>query len=145
MLHKYKMKKFVVDQCLFFIIGLIAMAYFLFLFRKRLWFGLLLDAIVLLPIIYVCRRLIVLPLDMLLGTNTREIRFSAKVGVHELQYARGYYCYEWEFKDESGRSLRLMIPEATKADSITQPKKDRMMRIGYYRLSKLLMSWEIIE
>lgn len=145
MLHEYKMKRFIKDQCLFFVVGLLILGYLVFVFRKRLWFGLLLDAIILLPILYVCRRLIVLPLDMLMKPKTQELRFAAKTGSHELQYFREYYCYEWEFRAENGRTLRLMIPEATKQKSIIQPNKDRLVRIRYYRLSKLLLSWEIIE
>lgn len=145
MLHKYTMKKFIKDQCIFFFVGLVVMGYILYVFRRKMWFGFLLDAIILLPILYVCRRLVVLPLDMLLKPKTREMRFIAKVGVHELQYTRDYSCFEWEFRDEKDRALRLLIPEATRQTSITQPKKDRLVRISYYRLSKLLMDWEIIE
>lgn len=145
MVHEYKMKKFIIDQLLFFFIGLAVMGYFLFVFRKRIWFGFLLDAIVLLPLLYVCRRLVLLPLDKLLGKKSGEFIFTAKTDAHYLQYHREYVCFEWEFRDEKGKTLRLLIPEATKETSITQPKKDRRVRIAYYRLSRLLMSWEIIE
>ena len=38
-----------------------------------------------------------------------------------------------------------MIPEATKQTSIVQPKKGRKLKISYYKLSKLLVSWEIVD
>ena len=121
------------------------MGYILFVFRKKMWFGYLVDGIVFIPLLYVCHRLVLLPLDLLMKPKTVTARFVAKVGTHELQYSRGSYCYIWEFKDETGHAIRLMIPEATQQTSITQPKKDRLLRISYYRLSKLLMGWEIIE
>ena len=121
------------------------MGYILFVFRKKMWFGFLVDGIIFIPLLYVCHRLVLLPFDLLMKQKTITARFVSKVGTHELQYSRGTYCYEWEFKDENGHSIRLMIPEATTQTSIIQPKKDRLLRISYYRLSKLLMSWEIIE
>lgn len=145
MIHKYKMKKYVVDQCWFMFLGLAIMGYLLFIFRKKMWFGVLLDCIIVLPMLFVGRRLILLPIDMLLKPKMETLRFSGKVTARELQFSREWHCFEWEFKDENGHALRLMIPEATKAASITQPKKDRVLRVSYYRLSKLLMGWEIIE
>ena len=145
MLHQYKMKKFIVDQCLFLFIGLGLMGYLLFVLRRNIWFAVLLDCIIVLPLLYVCRRLILLPIDMLLRPKTEELRFSAKANVHELQFSREFHCFEWEFRDDKSRALRLLIPEATKQDSITQPKKDRLLRVSYYRLSRLLLGWEIIE
>ena len=145
MVHEYKMKKWMIDQCLFFFIGIGIMGYFLFVFRRRIWFAVLLDAIVLLPLLYVSRRLVLLPIDKLLGKKKEEVFFVAKTGAHELQFNREFHCYEWEFRDDNGRSLRLLIPEATKDTSVPQPKKDRRVRIEYYRLSRLLTGWEIIE
>ena len=145
MVHEYKMKKWMIDQCLFFFIGIGIMGYFLFVFRRRIWFAVLLDAIVLLPLLYVSRRLVLLPIDKLLGKKKEEVIFAARTGAHELQFNREYHCNEWEFRDDNGRSLRLLIPEATKDASVTQPKKDRRVRIEYYRLSRLLTGWEIIE
>lgn len=145
MTHEYKMKKYLTDQGWFLLIGLVIMGYLLFVFRRKLWFGILLDCIMVLPLIFVCRRLIVLPLDMLLKPKTETLRFSSRANVRELQFSREWFTYEWEFKDEQDRSIRLLIPEATKQTSITQPKKDRLLRVRYYRLSKLLLGWEIIE
>ena len=121
------------------------MAYIFFLFRNRIWFALLIDSILLLPVIFVCRRLIVLPFDKLMKPKTEEVIFNGKVDMHELQFTREYLCHEWEFKDSQDRTMRLLIPEATKQTSIVQPKKGRKLKISYYKLSKLLVSWEIIE
>ena len=94
MLHEYKMKKYLTDQCLFLGIGLVIVAYFLYLFRVRLWFAWLLGAIILLPVVFVCRRLLVLPLDLLLGKKTEEVRFAARTDARELQFFREFYCYD---------------------------------------------------
>ena len=145
MLHEYKMKKYLTDQCLVLGIGLVIVVYFLYLFRVRLWFAWLLGTIILLPVVFVCRRLLVLPLDLLMGKKTEEVRFSARTDARELQFSREFYCYEWEFRNDRDHAFRLLIPEATKATSITQPKKDRRVRITYYRTARLLLSWEIIE
>ena len=86
------MKRFLKDQRLFFYIGLCFMAYILFLFRNRIWYALLIDGIVILPLLYVCRRLIALPFDKLMKPKTEEVVFNGKADTHELQFSREYFC-----------------------------------------------------
>lgn len=146
MRHSFNMKRFLTDQCIFFFAGLLIIVYLAFLLRKHVAFAVFSSLLFLIPMIFVCRRLIVLPLDKIAGAKAANAEFAGESAGHELQFFRNNICYEWSFTDENGQELKLLIPEATVKSSFTpQPKKARKTRIQYYRYSKLLLSWEITE
>ena len=146
MRHTFNMKRFLTDQCIFFFGGLLIIVYLSFLLRRHVVFAVFSSLLFLIPMVYVCRRLIVLPLDKIAGEKTVTAEFSGETPGLELQFFRRNFCYEWSFKTEDGQSLKLLIPEATvKASFSPQPKLARKTKITYYRHSGLLTSWEIVD
>ena len=146
MRHTFNMKRFLTDQCIFFFGGLLVIVYLCFLLRRHPVFAVFSSLLFLVPMVYVCHWLIKLPLDKISGPRTVTAEFTGESAGHELQFFRNNICYEWSFKDENGQTLTLMIPEATTRSSFTpKPKLARKTRIEYYRLTKILVSWEIVE
>ena len=144
-MHKYNMRRLLKDQAIFLMLGAVVAAYILFVFRKRPVFSIVLALLVILCSMYSSRRIVLLGIDKIIGKKTAVACFKENVDRQELQFIKRTYCYIWELVDENGSTLRLMIPEATTKDSIMQPKKDRKLRIEYYKMSRLLISWEILD
>lgn len=89
------MRKFITDQILFFAIGLAIMIGIPFFCGPI--FTLLLEMIAIVSWGYLCRQLLLLPLDLICGKVTRSVCFSSQCGVGDYEfYFHQHYC-EWKF------------------------------------------------
>ena len=94
---------------------------------------------------FLCRRILILPFDLLYGKMTQVVYFSAQTGREELEFFNTPHCCIWKFYYGSNDTLSLLVPVAvTKNEQhyIHCPVKDQRIKITYYRFSRLLCTWE---
>ena len=136
------MKKFIIDQSLFLVMG-IAIMILIPIFCGPI-FTLIFEIVVILCWGYLCRRILLLPFDFILGKVTRTVCFATQCGIEDLEFFKDMYCYEWKFNLGNGQMLRLLVPIAItkkEAHKIVPPQKDVKLRITYFSLSKILLEW----
>ena len=136
------MGKFIVDQCLFLVLG-IAIIVLIPIICGPI-FTLILEIVVILCWGYLCRRILLIPVDLILGKVTRKAYFVAQSGVEDLEFFKNMYCCEWKFNFDNGQTLRLLVPIAiTKVEAykLVLPPKDVIHRITYFSHSKILLEW----
>lgn len=108
----------------------------------------IMEAVLALGYGYMCWRVLILPLDLLHGSQSLEVKtvYSA-----ELVYIERYhifskkYCFEWKFYYGSNQTITLLVPASVtkeELDSIDCPRQDAPIRITYYHFSKILIHWE---
>ena len=136
------MKKYVIDQFIFLVMG-IAIMILIPTFCGP-FFTLIFEIAVILSWGYLCRRILFLPFDLILGKVTKTVYFAAQCGIEDLEFFKNTYCCEWKFNLENGQTLRLLVPIAiTKKEAykMVSPQKDVKLRITYFRLSRILLEW----
>lgn len=138
------MKKLLIDQTLFLAIGIAIMIiipsfcgpFFTFFF----------EIVVMLCWGYLCRRILLLPIDLILGKVTQTVYFASQCNVEDLDLIKGVNYYVWKFSFGKNQMLRLLVPIAItkgKACRIDLPPKEVKLRITYFRLSKILLQWNL--
>lgn len=140
------MKKFIVDQLLFLAIGIIIMISIPYFCSPV--FTVLIETIVVICWGYLCRRILLLPFDLLIGKETQLGYFSCQCCIEDLEFFKDMGCCEWKFFFENNQILKLLVPTAIIMDNasrIPQPAKNIKLRVTYFRLSKILIHWEIIN
>ena len=137
------MKKYIIDQFLFLVMG-IAIMILIPIFCGP-FFTLIFEIAVILCWGYLCRRILFLPFDLILGKVTQTAYFAAQSGIEDLEFFKNMYCCEWKFNLENGQTLRLLVPIAItpkEAYKLVPPPKDVIHRITYFNLSKILLEWD---
>ena len=136
------MRKFIVDQCLFLVLG-IAIIVLIPIICGPI-FTLIFEIAVILCWGYLCRRILLIPADLILGKVTRNAYFAAQSGVEDLEFFKNICYCEWKFNLDNGQMLRLLVPIAiTKKEvyKLVPPQKDVIHKITYFSLSKILLEW----
>lgn len=136
------MKKFIIDQSLFLVMG-IAIMILIPAFCGPI-FTLIFESVVVLCWGYLCRRILLLPFDLILGKVTQTAYFATQCGIEDLEFFKDMYCCEWKFNLGNGQMLRLLVPIAiTKKEAykMVQPQNDIKLRITYLSRSKILLEW----
>lgn len=140
------MKKFVIDQILFLLLG-IAMLLYIPVFCGPV-FTLILECLVVLSWGYLCRRILLLPLDLFCGKITQTAYFASQNRIEDLEFfKRTYYC-EWKFHLKNNQTLGLFVPIAfseKETSMIVPPPKNTALKITYYRFSKIMLQCTPIE
>lgn len=138
------MKKFLVDQVLFLIAGIVIMI-FVPVFCGPI-FTLIFEILVILFWGYLCRRILLLPLDFILGKASQKVYFASQCGIETLEFFKDTSYYIWKFYHGRDQTIKVFVPipiingEAVK---ISLPPKDVKIKVIYYRLSKILLQWEL--
>lgn len=138
------MKRFLIDQTLFLVIGL-GIFLLIPLFCSSV-FTLFFRIVVVLCWGYLCRRILLLPIDFVLGKFSQTVYFSTQCGIEKLEFFKGTYYLVWKFCLEDNQPLRVFVPIAiTKEDiqKILSPPKNVKLKITYYKLSKILVHWNV--
>lgn len=97
---------------------------------------------------YLCRRILIFPIDLVLDKRKEDVYFSKVCNIdnYELYFPpRKYYC-EWEFYSEN-EILEVLVPIVLTEKEIInmeKPDENQLVRIYYYRYSKILYSWEVL-
>ena len=136
------MRKYILDQILFFVIEVLCIVGVYYYCGVK--FTLLLCIVFLPALFYLCRRLLVLPLDLLLGKETKVVYFSKLDSIQNYDIFSKRHNVIWTFYYGNNSKLKLLVPiSATKEEllNIKQPSTDDIVEVTYYRLSKILCSW----
>ena len=136
------MNKFIIDQILFLVIG-ICIIVLIPVFCGPV-FALVFQIVGIVCWGYLCRRILLLPIDLVLGKVTHSACFISQCSVQDLEFFKKVYCCEWKFRTENGHTLKLLVPTAIKDESnkFVVPQKNVMYRITFFRLSKILLVWD---
>lgn len=137
------MKKFIIDQSIFLFIGVAIILLIPVICGP--FFTLFLEVVVIICWGYLCRRILLLPVDLILGKVTQTAYFATQSSIEDLEFFKNMYCCEWKFNLENTQSLILLVPiviTKTEANKLVPPQKDVIHRITYFRLSKILLEWE---
>lgn len=137
------MKKFVIDQIVLLMIGIAILILIPVICGPV--FTLILEIVCALCWGYLCRRVLVLPFDLVLGKVSKTVYYASQCGVEALEFFKEAKCYIWKFYWEKDKTLSLLVPitpAIEKNNKICLPKADTKLRITYYRLSNILLCWE---
>ena len=140
------MKKYILDQ-----IGVLAIAVglaciFPRMCRYHFWPTFVLEVMLLPSSGYLCRRILVLPLDIVIGKRMKVVYFSRVCNVENYEFFPKRYHCEWRFYSSEG-TLKVLVPVALSKEEIQsmhRPKADQKVKVCYYPYSKILCSWEIM-
>ncbi len=137
------MKTFIIDKVLIFLVSgsLFILLFLLEDFSTKEAIKWVLGIIILWGL--GCRELFLLPIDLLLGKSSKTCVFYSCTYVDKYEFFRKryYFCYHFVV---GIKDVFLLNPIAYKInDEVELPPKDKKIKITYYRLSKLLLSWEI--
>lgn len=139
------MRKYIIDQALFIIIYMVIMICGSCVFWKvGQVFTVLFDSAIIFIVSVLCRRVLVLPLDLITGKTTKIVYYCYQTTVYDFEFFKNTHCCEWKFR-YGNETLWLLIPVAMAKDEILtmkHPAKDQKIRITYYRRAKILDSWE---
>lgn len=139
------MKKFIIDQILFLATGIAAMISLPFFCGP--FFTLFFEIVCLICLGYLCRRILLLPLDLISGKVSQTAYFACHGLGESLDFYKNTAYWEWKFYFGNDQRLILLAPiAATKKEDykIVQPPKDVKLKITYFRFSKILLEWEQI-
>ena len=136
------MKRFLIDRLLFLMAGIIIMVLIPYVWKHDFMWPF--EILVALSWGYLCRRILLLPLDLFFGKITQSAYFSCPCGNEYLEFISGSYCYIWKFYYGDNKTLKLLIPSIVSRNTEDKPifpQKDRKLAITYFRFSKVLLSW----
>lgn len=136
------MKRFFLDRLLFMFIGLVFMALIASMESTVI--------IVVLECAVIfgwgkCWRLILLPIDLLVGEKIQEDVFVSNSIVFACDVLPHCYYSELLFHYKSGKKMWLQIPRAYIDENQEEhlfPQKAQKLKIRYYRFSKILLEWD---
>lgn len=92
----------------------------------------------------ICYRLVLLPVDLAFGRKTELLYFSTQLCLEELEFFKKKYICSWKF--HNNKNLILIVPLSYSKEQIAQiiyPPHDRLLRVTYYPLSKILISYDM--
>lgn len=136
---------FLIDQILFLlieigaIIGIAIMA--------PLSFAFVFDTILIFVTCYNSYRLLLLPIDLLIGVKTHVVYFSGQSNFEKCDFFSKKYTCEWKFhwslNGENHKVFLALFNTFSKAEieNIIKPEKEKRIKIEYYRFSKILVKW----
>lgn len=140
------MRKYLIDQIIFLIVGIgimICLPHFC-----GPIFTLVFEVMAALSCGYLCRSVLLLPLDLLYGKVTHDAYFANQCGIENYEFYKGKYCIELKFYYGNNQTLMLLAPDVTpeeKLCSMKLPDKDKKLIITYFRFSKILLNWEYTQ
>lgn len=127
---------------LFLIAGISCMFYVSAVFGPTTSF--VIDCLVVVAWGVLCKPVLLLPFDLILGQKTETCLFSRHIIYGRYDFFRNRYYCTWRFYAKNEK-IDLIVPASLKrADilSLAEPPKDQILEITYFRFSKILYSWE---
>lgn len=140
------MKKYLIDQVLFLLCGVLIEIGLVIIFPGT-WFVVFLEVLTAATWLYLCSRLILLPIDLVMGKVKQIVYFSSKCGRDKLEFFKNTYCDKWRFYFGGNKKLVLLVPVTYKSETehgVEPPKSNDKLMITYFRFSKILYRWERI-
>ena len=138
------MRKFVIDKVLYLLFG-IAIGIGLYVFERYIVLTVIFETILITCLASQCSPLFALLIDVFKGSVTREVYLSGKIISWGYDFfSRGSYT-EWKFYYGSNDILRLRVPDIKNSELLEEMKnqrRDQKLKVTYYNLSKILISFE---
>ena len=138
------MRKFVIDKVLYLLYG-IAIGIGLYVFERYIVLTVIFETILITCLASQCSPLFALLIDVFKGSVTREVYLSGKIISWGYDFfSRGSYT-EWKFYYGSNDILRLRVPDIKNSELLEEVKnlrRDQKLKVTYYNLSKILISFE---
>lgn len=138
------MRKFVTDQILLLIIGGVTFWTLAFHMSGATAVRVVLLIILVLSVGCLCQKVLLLPFDMLVGKREQPAYFSATAGsMWGYEFFRHSYFSDWKFYWGNHQTIHLLAVDV--CPDMYQLKHGQKVKITYYRLSRILLSCEIID
>lgn len=138
------MRKFVIDKVLYLLFG-IAIGIGIYVFERYMVLTIIFEAVIIWCLSYQCQQLFALLIDVCKGSVTKEVYLSGKIISWGYDFfSRGSYT-EWKFYYGSNDILRLRVPDIKNSGLLEEMKnqrRDQKLKVTYYNLSKILISFE---
>ena len=138
------MRKFVIDKVLYLLYG-VAIGIGLYVFERYIVLTVIFETILITCLASQCSPLFALLIDVFKGSVTREVYLSGKIISWGYDFfSRGSYT-EWKFYYGSNNILRLRVPDIKNSELLEEVKnlrRDQKLKVTYYKLSKILISFE---
>lgn len=139
------MKTYVIDQVLFFVIGIVCLIVFNYFFLFSSFFKLFCNIVIVLVWIFHCRRLLCLPLDLYCGKEEQTVHYGTQLTTESLDFFNRKFGVYLKFYFGYNEKIILYLPTSinkTLANQLSLPTHDQKITITYYRYSKILCSWK---
>lgn len=141
------MKKLLLDELLVLVICILMIVGIPLLYGPRL--STILIFAIGMSAVVICKEVILFPIDLMLGKKTVICYYSTYDSwVHEYEFFHRERCDRWKFYDNN-RSFWLTVPLKTLKRYQTYeqvcPPERKKLRVTFYRLSHVLLSWEIVS
>lgn len=110
-------------------------------------FSIIFQSLIIISWGFLCRRLLVFPLDLLLKAKTEDVYFSKQSQFDKYEFFRNKYSCLWTFYDSHNKKTELLVPFSESKEKILSigcPENKRKIRVTYYKFSKILYSWEYV-
>lgn len=140
-----KIKTYLLDQCFFLFLGIISIIWIRL--NAGPVFLIIFQSLIIISWGFLCRRLLVFPLDLLLKAKTEEVYFSKQSQFDKYEFFRNKYSCLWIFYDSHNKKTELLVPFSESKEKILSigcPENNRKIRVTYYKFSKILYSWEYV-
>ena len=138
------MRKFVIDKVLYLLFG-IAIGIGIYVFERYIVLTVIFETILITCLASQCSPLFALLIDVFKGSVTREVYLSGKIISWGYDFfSRGSYT-EWKFYYGSNDILRLRVPDIKNSELLEEMKnqrRDQKLKVTYYNLSKILISFK---
>ena len=137
------MKKYIIDRLVLLAWGIWAMIYTPY--RAGPIFTIIGEMMAIFIIVVFCHRILLLPLDLIVGKKQAVVYFSYQYCVEDGEMITRKHFVEWKFYYGSNQKICLLAPYAIPEGGIlhlTTPARDQKVKITYYRYSKILCHWE---
>ncbi|MCH5278423.1 MAG: hypothetical protein J1E60_01390 [Christensenellaceae bacterium] len=109
---------------------------------------LILESLTILSWGYLCRRILLLPIDLLCGRRAKQVHLVSQQVIDDYEFFRRRCSVEWKLYFGSKGKMFVLVPASAKRkeiDLIKRSQKDEYISITYYRFSKILLDWQPIS
>ena len=115
--------------------------------KNAIWLLIVLEGLLVCSFGFMCRHVLLLPIDLLVNKVENIVYFSKMSNFDEYDLIKNgkYYC-KWKFYSKDG-TLEVLVPvELSKEEIFTmhKPEVDQKVKVTYYKYSKILYSWEVL-
>ncbi|MBQ7005117.1 MAG: hypothetical protein IJN68_01650 [Clostridia bacterium] len=138
------MRKYIFDRFIFLIFGIAFCCYFICKFE--LLIALLLDVVVIVTFGKLCKPILLLPFDLLIGKKQKEAYFSSQTSIEEYEFFKNRNSVKWKFRYGENDVIELLYPlsiNKKEIPNIKRPLSDQKVIIEYFEFSKILIRWQL--
>lgn len=138
------MTLFLLDQILFALCGLGIMYSIPLVFPYGL--AILLEVITFCVWGYLCKNVILLPVDLLVGKTTSIAVYNGKIGSVNFEFFRkkNYYIYKFSGENVDLHLIDPFMSNRSGIGEIDSLRKGQLVKISYFRFSKLLCDYSVL-